>query len=164
MKLTKTLNSRFAAAAGAAAMLTLAAQPCAAAADPRDIGAIATHTGGFAGAAVRLDLSGRKAARPTARLQLGVTRSYENSFSPALSSTTRGAVLELGASDKGAPVLFVGGQKMKDIKTRAGLEGSTGTVLLVVGAVAAAAVLVAMASSSGDEDDCDAENYWDVFC
>jgi hypothetical protein len=145
-------------------MLTLIAQPRAAAADPGDIGATVTRTGAFAGAAVRLRLSGRKAARPSARLQLGMTRSYEDPVSPALSRTTRGAVLELGASDRGAPVLFVGGQKMKDIKTRAGLGGSTGTVLLVVGAVAAAAVLIAMAGSSGDKDDCEPDDELDYFC
>jgi len=155
----KTLNSRIAAAAGAAAMLMLAAQPCAAAGDPREIGATATRTGAFAGAAVRLDLGGRKAAKPSARLQLGVTQSYDNSASPASSRP----VLELGASDRGAPVLFVGGQKVKDLKTRAELEGSTGTVLLIVGAVAAAAVLIAVAGSGGDKD-CDPDDELDFFC
>jgi hypothetical protein len=158
MKLLGTLEGR---AAAAAALLALAAQPCAAAGDPRDMGATVTRTGAFAGATVRLDLSGRSAAKPSARLQLGMTQTHENSVSPALSRTTRGAVLELGASDRGAPVLFVGGQKMKDLKTRAGLQSSTGTILVVLGAVAAAAVLLTVVAADGDDEDCGADEW---FC
>jgi hypothetical protein len=50
---------------------------------------------------------------------------------------------------------------MKHLETRAGLQGSAGTVLLVAGAVAAAAVLVAMAASGSDDEDCDNEDW---FC
>jgi hypothetical protein len=85
-----------------------------------------------------------------------MTQSYQNS-PPVI----RRPMLELGASDRGAPLLYVGGQKMKEPKARAGLQSSTGTLLLVVGAVAAAAVLVSMAGSGGDDEDCGNDEW---FC
>ena len=147
--------------AAATAIFMLSAQPCVAAQGLRDLGAREIgsgerRTGTFAGMNVRMALGGRAAARPTARLQLGMTHSYGNPHSGMPTQTTRLASFELGASRAGKPALFMGGQEVGEVQKKLGIGGSTGTALLVVGGVAVVAlVLLAAARSEFEDDSCD---------
>ena len=122
-------------AAAAALSVTLAATPCRAADDLRNTLDPGRQTAAFAGANIRLPLGGKRGAKPTARLQLGmVDRSYGARRVPA-------GGLELGLTGRGTPGMFVGGRSTGELRERMKLDGSMGStvpivfgiVLLVVG-------------------------------
>jgi hypothetical protein len=127
-------------AAALAAMMALAAQPLAAA----DLGSFNSDQrrgAAFGGLKVSLPLGTRERAKPAARLQLTYSRQLRDSrtgdvrtFSP------RG--LELGASGKGKPMLFVGGQQTTKMKRTLGIRGKTGTTIAVVAGVVIVLVIV----------------------
>ena len=136
---------RYAAVAAAAAML--AAQPAAAADDFRERHAPETRSGGFAGISFRMPLDEGRSRRPTARFQLTTTISSRDS---AGSFSTRFAPgVELGADRRGRAALSIGGQDVRRTEERLGIGGSTGTALIIVGAVVAVVfVLAAVASAT----------------
>lgn len=94
----------------------------------------------FAGAIVRLELDGRRRAKPTARLQLGmIGRSQEAALSSTGTRNAR-AGLELGLTSVGRPDLYVGGQPVGQMRERLNLQGSTGTTVAIIFGVALLAV------------------------
>jgi hypothetical protein len=112
--------------AATALAVTLAPSPCRAADDMRTPGDQGRQAAAFAGANIRLPLGGKRAARPTARLQLGmVDRSYGAGRVPA-------GGLELGLTGRGKPEMFLGGRSAGDVRQRMKLNGSTGTTMVVV--------------------------------
>ena len=139
--------------AAAAGTLLLAAQPCVAADDIRDVGMPMHQTAMFAGGNLRLAFDGRHRARPTARLQLGVTHSYHDLHSASPPIVYRSAAFELGASRRGAPALAIGGTDVRQFEQRLGI-GTGGAIAIGVLAVAG---LVDVAFAAGDspcEDGC----------
>jgi hypothetical protein len=128
--------------------LALIASPGAAATDFRGGEPAAARTGLFAGATLRIGLD-RRADRPAARLVAG---SYRLTDLAGARLATRPAGLELGLTRASAPLLSFGGQPMADVQRRLGLNGSTGTLLLIGGAVALG--VVALVVLSDDNDDC----------
>jgi hypothetical protein len=115
------------------AVAMLAAQPCAAAEDPRDRRAPETRSGGFAGFSLRVPLDRDGSRRPTARFQLTTTTSSRDADGASTTRFARG--VELGADRRGRLALSVGGQDLRQAEERLGVGGSTGTALLIVGGV-----------------------------
>lgn len=134
----------------AAAVLMMAAQPCLAAGDSLDGGMPERTTAAFAGAVFKLDLRGASGlAKPTARLQLGLTHSYSDPGSRRPAVVCRLSGLELGASAKGKPALFMAGQELTGQNERLEFGGSTGTTVLIAGGVVLALLLVVVAAGGG---------------
>jgi hypothetical protein len=119
--------------AAAGALLMLGAQPCLAADDMRGFGNIERRSGVFAGASVKMPLGSRKAARPSARLQLGMRHVQQDSAGRLPVRAQQIGLLELGGAVGGKPALFVGGRNVAEVEKRHGLIGTTGTLLLLAG-------------------------------
>jgi hypothetical protein len=121
-------------AAAIAALGFLAAQPCAAAEDYRDMGMRERHASAFAGVNLSVPIGGRQAMKPSARLQLTAASTVRDIRSGA-TRTTRSHGFEIGGGEKGKPALYMGGQKTAEMKTKLGIGGSTTTTIIVVGGV-----------------------------
>ncbi len=119
--------------AAAGALLMLGAQPCLAADDMRGFGNMERRSGAFAGASVRMPLGSREAAKPSARLQLGMRHVQQDSAGRLPVRAQQIGLLELGGATGGKPALFVGGQDVAEVEKRRGLVGTTGTLLLLAG-------------------------------
>jgi hypothetical protein len=116
--------------AAAALALTVAPAPCSAADDMRALSHQGRQSAAFAGANIRLPLGGNRAAKPTARLQLGMIDRTRGT--PAV----RAGGLELGLSGRGKPEMFVAGRSTGELRERMKLDGSMGsTVPIVFGVV-----------------------------
>jgi hypothetical protein len=131
-------------AAAFAAALAVAAQPCLAADDIRNIGFTEQRMAAFAGATLRVPLGTERAPRPSLRLQLTPSYQLRDPASGAVRSL-RPEGVELGLA-AGRPSFFVAGQPARGIERRMNVGGSTGTTLLIVGGVVVAVVLVAALS------------------
>ena len=132
--------TRYALCTAAAAML--AAQPCLAAQDFRESRTAEVRTGGFAGLSLRVPLDGARSHRPTARLQ--VTSLRQTRDASGASATVWAQGVQIGAGRGGRPALTVAGQNPRQTRERLGVRGSTGTALVIGGAVLL--VLVVLAS------------------
>ena len=131
----------------AMAAVTIMVQPAVAADLIEDRQAM-SRTTMFVGASVRMDLDQRR-ARPTARLQAGMTPAWRPGFTPM-----RTGGVEIGVA-AGKPRLTLAGQDAQALRQRMGI-GTTGTVLLVGAGVLALLVVVAVASAPADLlDTCD---------
>lgn len=108
----------------------LAAQPCAAAADtaawdePR--------LPAFAGLSIRMPLGNTKAALPSARLQLTTSYHLRDDRTGSV-QTLKANGLEIGASARGTPSLYLNGQSTAEIKEKVRLSGSSDTATIVLG-------------------------------
>lgn len=131
----------------------LGTQPCFAAQDVRPLRPGEQRSAGFAGAQIRMPLGGKSAAKPTARLQLGMTHSSRPMDFAAPARTYRVSALELGASHGGKPNLYVGGQRASDVQKRLGARGDSGTTLLIVGGVVVGLAILALIASAADDDE-----------
>jgi hypothetical protein len=120
----------------------LAAQPCAAAEDYRDLGMRERRASAFAGVNLRLPLGGAKAAKPSARLQLSAATTVRDMRSGSM-TTTRAHGFEIGTGAGGKPALYMGGQSRAEMKTKLGIGGTTTTVIVVGGVVLVLLVLFA---------------------
>lgn len=117
----------------AGALFVLAAQPCLAADDMRAVGNVERGTAAFAGASVKMPLGSRSAAKPSARLQLGMRHVYRDPAGRSPSQVRQVGLIELGSPGGARPALFVGGRNMTDVKRNRGLVGTTGTLLFAAG-------------------------------
>jgi hypothetical protein len=149
-----------AALAAASAALMLGAQPCAAAEDLRDLGSPERRSALFAGGGVRVPLGReRAAARPTMRLQLGMTHRYHDPRSAAPAREIRVGAFELGAGPAGKPAFYMGGRDVGEMEDKLGI--STLGAVAIGAAVAVGALLVVAAANpleggclGGDDGDC----------
>lgn len=123
--------TKYALSIAAAAML--AAQPSHAAEDFREGRATEVRAGGFAGLSLRLPLDGARSRRPTARLQVTGIRQMRDATGATRTTWAEG--VQLGAGRGGRPALTIAGQDPFRSRDRLGLNGSTGTVLLIGGGV-----------------------------
>lgn len=130
-----------------AAATMLAAQPCLAADDIRELGMVEHRSAMFAGANVRLGFGGPQRQAPAARLQVGMTHIYQDRRSASPATVYRLSGFELGASRRGAPSLSIGRADVREFERRLGL--STGGAI-AIGAGAVVAVL-AIAFAAGGE-------------
>lgn len=132
------------------AVTMLAAQPCAAAEDMRHFSNSERRSAAFGGVNIRLPLGQGVRSKPTARLQLTSTHTYRDNGSGAVRVFSPSG-LELGASEKGKPTLYVGGQHPAEIKKKLGIGGTT-TTLLVIGGVILILAVVAASSTPPQVD------------
>ncbi|HEX8645120.1 MAG TPA: hypothetical protein VF702_14520 [Allosphingosinicella sp.] len=130
-----------------AALLALAAQPCLAADDFRDLGAGERRSSAFAGVRLRLPLGAEDPERPSARLQVATFHDYRNATG-AMVRSHRSDGIEIGMARTGAPALFVGGRNVAAERRRLEAKGSTGTTLLIVGGVVLIVVVLAAVASA----------------
>lgn len=138
-------------AAAFAAAIVLAVQPCAAASF--ESGTSAGTPSAFAGVNVRLPL-GQAKARPEARLQFTSAYTVRDVRTGAVESF-KAKGLEIGAARNGKPTFFLNGQSGAAMQKRLGMNGSTGTTVLIVGGVLLALVVVAVAAGgAGMGDTC----------
>jgi hypothetical protein len=142
-------------AAAMAAAAMLAAQPVAAA-DLRSFDSDQRRGAAFGGLKVSLPLGTHRPAKPTARLQLTYSQQLRDSRTGDVRAFSPPG-LEFGASAKGKPMLFVGGQNAAAVERRLGVRGSTGKTILIVGGVLIVLVIVgAVLSAPADLlDPCD---------
>jgi hypothetical protein len=90
---------------------------------------------------VSLPLGTHQPAKPTARLQLTYNQQLRDSRTGDV-RTFSPPGLEFGASAKGKPMLFVGGQNAAEVERKLGVRGSTGKTILIVGGVLIVLVIV----------------------
>ena len=138
-----------------AAATMLVAQPVAAA----DLGSVPSdqrRAAAFGGLKVSLPLGNRGPAKATARLQLAYGGQLRDSRTGSVRAFSPPG-LELGASGKGKPMLFVGGQNAAEVERRLGVRGSTGKTILIVGGVLIVLVIVGsvLAAPADLLDPCD---------
>lgn len=133
--------------AAVAAMLAVAAQPCLAADDFRDVGAGERRSSAFAGVRLRLPLGAENPDRPSARLQVATFHDYRDATG-AMVRSHRSQGVELGLAGRGGPALFVGGQNVAATRQRLEAKGSTRTLLIVGGVVVVAVVVLAVVASA----------------
>ncbi len=134
----------------AGAMLMLGAQPCLAADDMPGLGQLERRSGAFAGANLKMPLGARKAANPTARLQLGMRHVQRDSAGRLPTRTQQIGLLELGGAGSGKPALFVGGRNVAKVEKRMGLVGTTGILLLAAGAALGAYAAITLLDDDND--------------
>ena len=137
--------------AATAGTLLVALEPCIAAEDIRDLGMPEHRAAMFAGAQLRLGMGGAQRERPTARLQLGVTHSYQDRRSASPATVYRASAFELGASRRGAPAFSIAGADSREFQRRLGM--STGGAI-AIGALAVVG-LVAVAFAAGGTGACE---------
>ena len=133
-------------AAGIVAAAVLAAQPCAAADDFRDMRAPERRSGAFAGLSINVPLDRGIRRRPTARLQLTTTSTVRRADGATI--TYRAPGDELGAGRRGRPTYSIAGQNPAEMRERLGVGGSTGTTLLIVGGVVLVVLVLATVASA----------------
>ena len=136
------VRARYAVAMTAAAFL--AAQPCAAAAEPRSTSETRVST--FAGINIRMPLGKAERTRPSARLQLTTSYSVRDVRTGAI-RTIRPHGLEIGAAGNGAPAFYLNDQNRVEMQERLRLSGSTPDVVWIVLGVGLVAVVVLLAAS-----------------
>lgn len=137
--------------AACVAAATLAPDRAAAAEDFRARGGLEQHRAAFAGATLRLELGGRAAAAPEARLGIGFSPYQRDSAGFVARSGGPSLPLEAGLAD-GRLHVFVGGERLSRLEHRLGAAGASRTTLFLLGglAVAAAAGVLLL---GGDDDD-----------
>jgi hypothetical protein len=140
-------------AALAAAAMT--AQPVLAADDLRALGTnLEQRTTTFARAHLRVPLgsSGAARERPSARLQLGVARLFQDRQSAVPTPGRYASALEIGLTRRTAqPTLFIGGMPARALERRLGV--GTGTGLAIGAGVVLVALVAVAATSQGVPDD-----------
>ena len=141
---------RFAFFAAGAAAATLASGPAAAAEDVRTHSGLEQHRAAFAGATVRVDLGGRAAKTPQARLGIGFSPYQRDAVGFPVRSG--GPTLPIAAGlASGRVQLFVGRERLSRLERRLGASGSRTTLLVIGGlAVGAAAAVLLL---DGDDND-----------
>ena len=139
----------FALCTAGVAALALVSGPAAAAEDIS--GGVERHRAAFAGATLRLELGGRAAKAPEARLGIGFS-AYQRDAAGFVTSRG-GPILPIEAGlRQGRVTLFVGGERFSGLERRLGAAGSTKTVLLVVGGLALAAGAAILLLDKDEED------------
>jgi hypothetical protein len=134
-------------AAAIAAGGLLAAQPCAAASDPR--GWEERRVSAFAGVNVRMSLGGTKPARPSARLQLSTGYDVRDARTGTARTVEAGGI-EIGADRNGAPTLRLNGRDAAGVREKLGLSSSTSDTIWIALGVALVAVTVLVLSNSAE--------------
>ena len=128
----------------------LTAQPCAA----------ATTSGGwderrmstFAGLNVRMPLGSPKLTRPSARLQMTTSYQLRDSRTGSV-QMLKAEGLEIGASARGAPTLFLNGQSTAQMNEKLRLSGqnsNTAAIVLGVALVVVVGVVIANLNTLSD--------------
>ena len=135
---------KYALAAAAAGLL--AAQPCAAASNPRAWDE--RRISAFAGVNLRMPL-GEAGARPSARLQLTTSYDARDARTGSVRSF-RMQGLELGAGRSGSPSLYMNGRTSAQVREQLRLSGSTGDTVWIVFGVTLVAVAVLVLSNSAE--------------
>lgn len=120
----------------------LAAQPCLAAEDPRDLGLREQHASAFAGVNLRVPLGDPKRAKPSARLQFTAASTVRD-WRTGSTRTVRAHGFEIGTGRGRKPALYMGGHSTDELKTRLGVGASTTTTIVVAGVVVLALVVLA---------------------
>jgi hypothetical protein len=139
----------------AAAAAALGSGPAAA----RDVQArdgVEPHRAAFAGAVLRLELGGRRARAPEARLGIGFNDYRRDPAGFLAASGGPRLPLEAGLAG-GRLQWFVGGERASQLDRRLGASGSTRKTLFVVGGIAvgaAAAFLLLDGDGDGDDGPC----------
>jgi hypothetical protein len=137
-------------AVGLVATSLLAAQPCVAADAFQDFDRDERRSAAFGGLKLNMPIGQGQRVKPTARLQLTTTHQLRDTRTGEVRAVTP-AGLEFGASDKGKPMLFVGGRDAAAVKKELGIGGTT-TTLLIVGGVVLVLLVVAAASTPPQVD------------
>lgn len=133
------------------AAATLGSGP-AAAQDAR--GGLEQHRAAFAGATLRLELGGRAAKAPEARLGIGFSDYRRDASGFVAASGGPRLPIEAGLA-AGRVQLFIGGERLSRLDRRLGAAGSTKKTLLVVGGIAlGAAAAVLLLDGDGDDNPC----------
>lgn len=140
--------------AACAAASILAAGPAAAAEDVQARTGFEQHRAAFAGATLRLELGGRRARAPQARLGIGFNAYRRDSAGFLQSSGVPRLPIEAGLA-QGRVKLFVGGESLSGLERRLD-AGSSRTTLFAIGglAVGAAALVLLMDGDDGDDGPC----------
>ncbi len=99
---------------------------------------------------MKMPLGSRKAAKPSARLQLGMRHIQQDSAGRLPMRARQIGVLELGSGKGGKPALFVGGRNLAEANKRRGLVGPTGTLLFVAGAALGAYAVYTLLDDDND--------------
>ncbi len=141
------------AASAMIATAALGAQPCIAATQDRDFSAMHSATLVFVGLNVRMPLGAAATAKPAARLQLTTAFNVRDARTGTM-QTFKGDGLELGASKRGQPTLYLNGQSTAAMKTRLKMSGTTKAVLIVGGVLVLLGAVLFAAANSGLGDTC----------
>jgi hypothetical protein len=128
----------------------LAAQPCAGAYDPGSYGE--GRMSSFAGVNVRMPVGKISRARPSARVQLTTAYSIRDVRTGAV-ETLKAKGLEIGATRKGVPALYLNGQNTAEMQEKFRLSSSTPdsvSVILGVALLAVGVLVITNLDSLGD--------------
>jgi hypothetical protein len=129
--------------------IALITSPAWAAEDYRWISGAEQHRPAFAGATLRMELGGRQALAPEARLGIGFLQERRGSTGGYAGRTVSHLPIALGVAD-GRLQLSTGDERLTKSRERLGLAGDS-TVLIVAGGVAAALVAVLLLTNRDDK-------------
>jgi len=141
---------RFAWVVAVTAAIAASPTPASSASNIGPIAGSEQNRAAFAGATVRVELGGRSAAAPEARLGLGLLQDRRNPASGIVSRTVSRMPIAIGAAD-GRLQFFSGGEQLSKSQARLGLSGES-TALLVAGGIAAGVLVVLLLAKKDDED------------